>query len=642
MPLTAGSPAAPPARATLLATGSPSGRDHVSSILYAPTAASLRAMTPGIAIYLLILAVALALFLGGRVRMEVAALVVIVALALSGQLPVHEALSGFSSEAALITASVFVISAGLAATGVADRVGHWIGRFAGGSEGLTLLVLVPAVSLVAAFTHQLMVVAMMLPALLALARAQHLAASRLLLPMAYAASLGTTLAVLGAPAFLLTSSLLRHSGQPALGVFSIAPLGLLLVGLGTVAMPLLRGLLPRRAGIDERSDALGGLDRYFTEIAVPRGSRWAGRTMEEFLAQYGSHLQVLDWLRHGVSLPRPFSPLPLLDGDVLLVQASAEELAGFISQPDLVLHAVARAGEALPQGLSEQAQGRARLFQAMLAPQSALIGLALDEADLPGRFGVVAVGLWRRSGWLGGEPARVTLEAGDVLVLWGAPERFAALAQFRGFLTLAPLRADPRRRHKAPHALLVLAASVLCAASGVVEPVLAFMGGGVAMMLSGCVPVEQGYRAIDLRPYLMIAAAVPLGVAMQTSGTAQWLAHGLALLLQGQSPSVALLILFAAAALLTQPLSDTATAALLVPVAIAFADTVPVSATAAAVTVTTGAVTAFITPVGHHGSLLVLRAGDYRLGDFLRLGLPLTVLVALATAWITPRLFPLA
>ena len=596
-------------------------------------------MTAPIALYLLILAGALMLLFSTRVRTDLAALLVILALALSGLIPVHAALSGFSSEAALITASVFVISAGLAATGVADGIGHRIGLLAGHSEWRTLLVVMPAVALVAAFTHQLMVVAMMLPVLLNLAREKHLAASRLLLPMAYAASLGTTLTVLGAPAFLLTASLLQRSGLSTLGVFSIAPLGLVLVASGTVSMLLLRWLLPRRGGA-ESDAALGGLGRYYTEIAVPKGSRWAGRTMDEFMAQYGSHMQVLDWLRAGVSLPRPFAPLPLLDGDVLLVQASPEELAGLVAQPDLVLHAVAQAGEALPRGLSEQAQGQARLFQAMLAPQSALLGRRLGEADLPGRFGVVPVGLWRREGWLGGEMAQAPLEAGDVLVLWGAPERFRSLAQFRSFLTLSPFRADLRLRHKARHALLILAGSVLAAASGLIEPVLAFMGGAVAMMLSGCVPAEQGYRAIDLRPFLLIAAAIPLGLAMQASGSADWLAHGLQLLLHGQSPFVALLLLFATAALVTQPLSDTATTALLVPVAIALADAMQLSPTAAAVTVTTGAVTAFITPIGHHGSLLVLRAGNYRLHDFVLLGLPLTTLIGVVTAWIAPKLFP--
>ncbi|THD07568.1 SLC13 family permease [Metallibacterium scheffleri] len=598
-------------------------------------------MTASIALFLIITAGALALFLSGRVRIDLAALLVIVALALSGLLPLREALAGFSSEAAIITASVFVISAGLAATGLADRVGGWIGALAGTSEWRTLLVVMPMVALVAAFTHQLMVVAMMLPVLLHLARARGLSPSRLLMPMAFAASLGTTLTVLGAPAFLLTSSLLHQNGQTPLGVFSILPLGLALTALGTLYMLLLRWLLPRRA--DAEADMpIDGLARYFTEITLPDGSRWAGRTMEEFLAQYGSHLQVADWLRNGVSLPRPHLPLALLAGDVLLVQASPEEIASFVAQPDLQLHAVAQAGETLPHGLNEGAQGKARLFQAMLAPQSALIGQTLTGVDFPARFGVIAVGLWRRDGWFRGELAQSPLEAGDLLVLWGPPEHFRSVAEYRGFLTLSPFKADARQRHKARTALIILALSVAAAASGLLPPALAFMSGALAMVLSGCVPADQGYRAIDLRPFLMIAAAIPLGVAMERSGTAAWLAHGLGHFAQGYPPFAVLLLLFAAAALLTQLLSDTATAALLVPVAIAFSGAVAVSPSAAAVTVTTGAVAAFLTPIGHHGSLLVLRAGNYRFHDFLLLGLPLTALIGVVTAWITPQLFPLA
>ena len=596
-------------------------------------------MTASIATYLAILSGALALLMGNRIRIDLAALLVILALSLSRLLPVREALSGFSSDAALITAAVFVISAGLAATGVTDRIGSWIGRWSGASEWRTLLVVMPATAIVAAFTHQLMVVAMMLPVLMTLARTHQLAPSRLLMPMAYAASLGTTVTVLGAPALLLTASLLHRSGLPRLGLFSIAPLGLALTTLGTLLVLMLHRILPQRSDGDLDS-AMGAVGRFYSELTIPKGSRWSGRTMEEFMADYGTHLRIIDWLRRGMSVPEPFGPQALLEGDVLLVQASVGELAGMALQSDLQLHAVAQAGQALPQGLSERAQGQTRLFQAMVAPQSGLVGRSVAEADLPNRFGVVAAGLWRREDWLGGEFAKVRLEAGDVLVLWGAPERFRAMAQFRGFLTLTPIEAELRLRHRARRALLILAASVACAANGWVEPVVAFLGGAVAMMLTGCVPTDQGYRAIDLRPFMMIAAAIPLGVAMQTSGTAGWLAHGLGLLMQGQSSFMTLLMLFTAAALLTQPLSDTATTALLVPIAIALADTVHINPVAAAVTVAAGAVTAFITPIGHHGSLLVLRAGNYRFHDFLLLGLPLTILSGLVTAWMVPRLFP--
>ncbi|HEN47357.1 MAG TPA: SLC13 family permease, partial [Mizugakiibacter sp.] len=518
-------------------------------------------MTPSIIVFLIILTGALALFISERVRIDVTALLVILALAFSGQLSTPAALSGFSSEAALITAGVFVISAGLAATGFADRIGFWVRRAAGNSEWRTLLVVMPVVAILAAFTHQLMVVAMMMPVLLRLARNNQFPASRLLMPMAFAASLGTTITVISAPAFLIANSLLHRSGYAYLGVFSVAPIGLVLSVLGTLYLLLVHWLLPRRENSNEVTD-LTHLDRYFTEITIPPGSRWAGRIMEEFMDTYRDHLQVSDWIRQGVSLPRPFDTLTLLTGDVLLVQTTPEEIAGFTSQPDLALHAVAQAGEVLPQGLSEKAQGQARLFQAMVAPQSMFIGQTLGEVNFPGRFGIVAVGLWRRDGWFDGELARTLLEAGDQLVLWGPPAQFRHIANHRGFLMLAPLAAAARARHKAPLAVSILLGSVALAASGLTSPALAFLAGAVAMVITRCLPADQAYRSIDLRPFMMIAGAIPLGLAMEQSGTATWFANWIGQLLLGWQPFYILLALFAAAALLTQILSDAATTAL--------------------------------------------------------------------------------
>ncbi len=597
-------------------------------------------MTPSIIVFLIILIGALVLFISERVRIDVTALLVILALAFSGQLSTPAALSGFSSEAALITAGVFVISAGLAATGFADRIGLWVGRAAGNSEWRTLLVVMPVVAILAAFTHQLMVVAMMMPVLLRLARNNKFPASRLLMPMAFAASLGTTITVISAPAFLIANSLLHRSGYTYLGVFSVAPIGIALSILGTLYLLLIRWLLPRRENSNDVTD-LAHLDRYFTEITIPTGSRWSGRTMDEFMDAYRNHLQVSDWIRQGVSLPRPFDTLALLAGDVLLVQTTPEEIASFTSQPDLALHAVAQAGQVLPKGLSEKAQGKARLFQAMVAPQSMFIGQTLGDVNFPERFGVVAVGLWRRDGWFDGKLARTLLEAGDQLVLWGPPAQFRHIASHRGFLMLVPFAAEVRTRHKAPLAVGILLGSVALAASGLVSPALAFLAGAVAMVITRCLPTDQAYRSIDLRPFMMIAGAIPLGLAMEQSGTAAWFANWIGQLLLGWQPFYILLVLFASAALLTQILSDAATAALLVPLAIAVAVHFGLNPIAATVCTTVGAVAAFLTPIGHHGSLLVLRAGNYRFLDFFWVGLPLTLLVGFTTTWLAMRLWPM-
>lgn len=410
---------------------------------------------------LLILGATLVLLATDRLRVELTALLLIFALAASGVLTPLQAASGFISEAVLIVVGVLVMSDALAATGATTRIADWIGHHAGASEWRSLLVIMPAVALLSAVSHHLMVTAMMLPVLLDHARRTGIAASRLLMPMAFAASLGSTITVFAAPSMLLADAVLQQAGRPGLGVLSLAPVGLALSALGIVFMQLARGLLPRRSGTDP-------------------------------------------------ALPPPLHPGAL-----------------------------------------------------------------------------------------------------------------------------------PPRRRMLP-AIAILAASITVA---VVQPRLAaaaFFGGGVLMVLGGCLAPRAAARAIDLRIVLLIAAAVPLGLAMDLTGTGTLAAQALDPLLSGWSPMWRLLAMFWTAALLTQILSDAATTVLLAPIALHLAGSLGPSPEAAVICTAAGAVCGFLTPIGHHGSLLVLRPGGYRFPDYLRVGLPLTALSGFAVVAVALWRWPLS
>ncbi len=411
--------------------------------------------------FLLILGAALLLLATERVRIELTALLLIVALAASGVLTPLQALTGFASDATLIVIGVLVMSAALAASGATMRVADWIGHHAGASEWRSLLVIMPAVALLSAVSHQLMVTAMMLPVLLDHARRTGIAASRLLMPMAFAASLGTTITVFAAPSMLLADTVLRQAGRPGLGVLSLAPIGLTLTVLGIAFMQLARGLLPNHRG---------------SGAAV------------------------------------------------------------------------------LPPAPTGAPASRGRMLRAI--------------AILAGSIGVAVV--------------------------------------------------QPR-----------LAAA-------------AFLGGGVLMVLGRCLAPRAALRAIDLRVVLLLAAAVPLGLAMDLTGTGTLAARALDPLLAGWGPSGRLLAMFWAAALLTQLLSDAATTVLLAPIALHLAGRLGPSPEAAVICTAIGAIAGFLTPIGHHGSLLVLRPGGYRFADYLRVGLPLTALSSIATVAIAAWRWPLA
>ncbi|MFL6592058.1 MAG: SLC13 family permease [Luteimonas sp.] len=579
-------------------------------------------------LFLAILAGALYLFISERLRVDVTAMVVLLALVVSGVLKPEQALSGFASEPAIIVAAVFVISGGLAATGITERLGLWIGRAAGNSEARAVAVLMPAVAALAAFTHHVMVTAMMLPITLQHAREHNLPASRLLMPMSLAASLGTTLTLVSAPAFLLASDLIERGGGRGLGIFSITPIGIALVVFGMVYMQLTRWLLPKRSGA-HGDDSYLRLDRYRTELLVVEGSRWNTRPLAELQKALGDRFRMRGWLRDGKPRGDLGESSPLLAGDVLMVEASADALMSLHDDPGLGFNAIARYGH------KEEREGEPQLVQAVVAPGSEFIGRSIRELDFSRQFQAVIVGLWRRRGEIGERLGDARLRDGDLLVLYGRPENFSDLAAHHGFLMLVPFAGEAKRRLHAPLALGILGLTILTAAFEWLPAPLAFLFGAVAMVATRCVDIEQAYRQIDVRIFVMIAGVIPLGIAMEQTGTARLLANALLHVVAHWPALGVLLVMFSAAALLTQILSDAATTVLLGPIAVSLAHSLGLPPTPFVVCTALGAVVAFLTPIGHHGNLLILGPGQYRFGDFLRVGLPLTLLVAVVSAWMS-------
>ncbi|RDY66315.1 SLC13 family permease [Lysobacter soli] len=579
-------------------------------------------------LFLVILAGSLYLFISERLRVDVTAMLTLLAMVLAGVLDAREALSGFASEPAIIVAAVFIISGGLAATGITERIGQAVERAAGRTESRAIAVVMLAVAALSSFTHHVMVTAMMLPIVTRFARARGMSASRLLMPMSFAASLGTTLTLVSAPAFLLADNLIERTGSEGLGIFSITPIGLALVALGVVYMLVARWLLPKRFG------ALGDagyfrLDRYRTELVVGEGPRWNTRPLSDLQKALGDRFRLLSWTRDGRVRDDLTPASPLINGDILRVEASADALASLHADTGLSLQAIRRYGE-LATG-----EGDAQLVQAVIAPGSEFIGRTLRELDFARRFHTVIVGLWRRGEDESPRLAETRLREGDLLVLWGRPSRFAELATHHGFLMLVPFAGEARRRVRAPVALAILAATVLAAATEWLPAPLAFLLGAVAMVASRCVEVDQAYREVDVRIFVMIAGVIPLGIAMEQTGTAQWLASGLLHVVSGWPPLGVLLVMFGVAALLTQILSDAATTVLLGPIAVELAQSLGLPPTPFVVCTALGAVASFLTPIGHHGNLLILGPGQYRFNDFLRIGLPLTAMIAFVSAWMS-------
>jgi di/tricarboxylate transporter len=589
--------------------------------------------------YFAILLGALALLLTERLRNDLVAVLIILALALTRVLKPAEALAGFSSEPALVVAAIFVLSAALHRTGLSDTLGAWIGRAAGSSFNRAVAVIMPSVALLSAFTHHVTTTAVMLPVTLDLSRERNIPASKLLMPLSFAASLGTTITIIGAPAFLIASAVLQQVGRPGLGIFSIAPIGLALSAAGTLFVLLVgRFLLPERQGTDD-SGSRFRLDQYFTELTIQPGSPFLGKRVEEIEADKRYQFDVVGWLRDGRRLRGAFRERQLDAGDVLLVRTTPEQMVAFREERGVELHPVEQYGEATASGKNDDEKDIAeRLAQAVVAPNSDMTGRTIGDVDFRRRYGAIVIGVWRQDGWPKEELARVKLRAGDVLVLQGDDESLGRVQNDPAFLMMVPFHGEAQLPRKAPLAGAIMLGTIVAAAFGL--PLhIAGLAGAAAMVLTRCLTARQAYRSIDAKIYVFIAGAIPLGTGMEKSGTARLLAGWLYEVVGGWSPTVILFIVFAIVAVITQLMSDAATTALFGPVAAALAAGLGQPPEPYVVTVAMAAVVAFLSPIGHHGNLLIYGPGGYRFADFVRVGAPLTVIVAVIVVVLAPLLW---
>jgi len=579
--------------------------------------------------FVVILLAAFWLLLTEWLRNDIVAVLIILALATAGVLSPSEALSGFGSEPAIILVSIFVLSGAFQRTGLSDAIGAWIEKFAGESYGRMLAIIMLSVAFLSAFTHHVATTALMLPVVLTLCQERGVPASKMLIPLSFAASLGTTITIIGAPSFLIASNVLQQYQRPALGIFSITPIGITLSLAGTLFMLALgRFLLPARDGGRDFSNFYR-LDSYFTEVKLLANSSFIGKTIDEVAAKGHYRFSTVGWMRDGKGECNPLGGARLKEGDVLWVHAPPEDMMAFRREKGIELHPLERFGLYTNNRKADEEDPSRELVQVVVAPQSDLIHRSLQDVDFKSRYGAVVVGLWRRGGLLCQEMAGIKIEAGDVLVLQGDHESLSRVSNDPAFLLMVPFHGEVSLRRKARLAGAIMLATIVAAGLNILSLEIVMLAGAAAMVLFGCITPRQAYRAVDAKIYVFIAGAIPLGLAIQKTGTAVLLAEWLQRAVGGWSPIAILLLIFAIVAVITQFMSDAATTALFAPVAAALAQVLGQAPEPYVVTVAMSAVTSFLTPIGHHGNLMVYGPGRYQFADFTKVGLPLTILVAL-------------
>ncbi|MBK3747429.1 SLC13 family permease [Stutzerimonas balearica] len=607
-------------------------------------------MNGDLLLVLVLLATCVILFVLNRPRMDVVALLAMIALPLSGVLSVNEALAGFSDPSVVLIAALFVIGDGLVRTGIAYRLGAWLVRSAGSSEARLLVLLMLAVAGLGSVMSSTGVVAIFIPVVLGIAARTQSAANRLMMPLAFAGLISGMLTLVATPPNLVVNSELRRAGLEGFGFFSFTPLGLAVLALGIVYMLLARRWLDRpaqqraaapRLSLADLCDAYHLAERE-RRLRVRPGSVLANRILDglELRKQYGINVIAIERQhRFRRLLLMATGNTELLVGDVLLADIASPAIGLLGAFDELGLEPLHLSNSYYRDHAQELG-----LAEVALPPDSRLPGKTIQELGFRSRHKLNVVGLRRQQRALDGLLVDEKLKAADTLLVAGSWKHIHRLQGLsRDFLVLSlPAEVDdvaPAAR-QAPFALLAVAVMVGLMVSGTLPNVLCALIGCLLMGLFRCIDMDSAYKAIHWQSLVLIVGMLPFALALQKTGGIALAVDGLIGLFGDAGPLALLACLFIITALTGLFISNTATAVLMAPVAISAAEHLGASPYPFAMTVALAASAAFMTPISSPVNTLVLNPGGYRFADFVRVGVPFTLLVLLLAVGLIPLLFP--
>ena len=782
-------------------------------------------MTFEIALVLGILAISLVLFISEVIRMDVVALLVLGALAITGLVDSNQAFAGFSNSAVITVWAMFILSEGLTRTGIADIIGRQVMRLAGRREIAMITVIMITGAVLSAFMNNIGVAALMLPVVVEVARRTRIAPSRLLMPLAYSTLLGGLMTLIGTPPNLLISESMVLNGYEPFELFDFTPLGgaVMVIGVAFVAL-VGRFLLPKtRVARDKHVSQRSLRSRYKLQertfmLRVPTDSVLVGKTLAESRIGASTGLIILSLLRDGRSETLPGRQIVLRAGDGLLVQGRVDQFrelrrwsdlviereapvlksmvaskvmyasvtindsspvvselvrhAAFRTRFDVAVVGILRRGsyrltnlayvpikagdqvlvqgevDAIAQlekfsdfsaveilteeelteyhpsermfvvrlpkhsGLAEETLAKSRLadvfdfrvlaifrdgelrvmprgdevllggdllliegqhsdldvlrglqeleidtkvpanvtpfeserltlMDATLDPRSSLAGRTVGELNFRERYGIELAGIWREGETVGTELADERLQIGDALLLLGPRDRLQLLSSDSDFLILTPLGQKPPDTRRAPLAAIIMLGVVLTVMAGYAPISVAAVIGGTIMVLTGCLNMEQAYRAIDWRAIFLIAGMLPLGTAMQETGAAEYLANQVMGLLGDAGPWPVIMGLYILTAMATMIIPTAALVVLMSPIVLSAMGDLNVAPETAMMAVAMAASASFTSPISHPANILVMGPGGYRFVDYLKVGVPLTIVVFITVMVLLPILWPL-
>lgn len=601
---------------------------------------------------LLMLVAAVGMFIANRPRMDAVALLMIVAMPFTGVITMNEALAGFSDPSIILIAALFVIGEGLVRTGVARRLGDWLDAKAGTSESRLLVLLMAAVGGLGSLMSSTAVVAIFIPVVLRISQNRGMSPARLLMPLSVAALISGMLTLVATAPNLVVNAELVRQGVKGFGFFSFTPFGVPLLVLGILYMLLARGLLAttpttavaagRRPTLRDWIERYRLAEREQRAFVTPR-SALVGKPLEQIWGRIPgvSLLAIERGQGRSARILRPEAKTRIEAGDILLVDASAP-----LTEIKALREAYSLEERPLSEGqdyFSDLSQ-EIGMVEVILPAESQLIGQTVQEARLRSEYGLTLIGL-RHGGKVVTEGLRTErLKLGDTLLLVGFWSDVRNLQNHGADIVVLNMPAELEEvlpaATRAPYALAVLALVVVLMVSGVVPNVQAALIGCLLMGLFRCVDFNSAYGSISWKTLVLIIGMLPFSLALQRTGGVDLAADALIQLVGDASPRLVLATLFVITALLGLFISNTATAVLMAPVAMAIAKDLGASPYPFAMIIALAASTAFMTPISSPVNTLVVGPGKYSFGDFVKVGAPFSIIVAIVSVLLVPLMLP--
>ncbi|HLT24913.1 MAG TPA: SLC13 family permease [Ignavibacteria bacterium] len=582
----------------------------------------------------IILILAVILFATEKIRVDLVALLIMGSLLLIGIISPSEAVQGFSNTATVTIAGMFILSAGLYKSGVVEQFSGKVMQVFQKNFWLGIISMMVFVGVLSAFINNTAVVAIFLPVVLSVSRKLDLSSAKLLMPLSFASMFGGVCTLIGTSTNILVNSMMADYKIESFGMFEFTGLGLIFFGAGIIYMVAVGiHIIPDRGKNKDMTETFD-LKDYLTEIVLLPGAASVDKKLKECPLVKDMDIDILEVIRDKKRVSIPHSDTILRANDVLRVRANVEKIKELQKREGVELKAHHK------WKLQDLESEDIKLIEAVISPNSRLAGKTLKDAKFRNNYGATVLAIRHRGTLMNKNIGNTVLNPGDTLLIEIQTDRFDFFRNSDDFVLISELSYPTFRKNKIIPSVLIAAGVIISASVGIFPIMVSVVLGCILMVLTGCIKLEEAYGAIDWKIIFLLAGALSMGVAIEKTGMAELLSIQLVDSVGGWGPIALVSVFYITTSLMTESISNNATAVIMTPIAIAAAESMGISSKPLLITIMFAASSSFLTPVGYQTNTLIYSAGQYKFTDFTKVGAPLNLLFWILATFLIPVFFP--